>query len=49
MLELRFQHIPSILDDVDKDAMAPDPAVAGSSGGGVRSRGGGGEVVSFRH
>jgi hypothetical protein len=25
--------------------MAPDPAVTGSSGGGARSRGGGGEVV----
>jgi hypothetical protein len=49
MLGLRSQHIPSVLDDVDKDAMAPDPAITGSSGGGARSKGGGGEVVGSRH
>jgi hypothetical protein len=49
MLVLRSQLIPSVLDDIDEDAMASDPAVTESSGGGVRSRGGGGEVVGFRH
>jgi hypothetical protein len=34
MLGLRSEFIPSILDD-DEDAMAPDPAVVGSSGGGA--------------
>jgi hypothetical protein len=29
--------------------MAPDPTVTGSSGGGTRSRGGGGEVVGSRY
>jgi hypothetical protein len=46
MLGLRSQHIPSVLDDIDEDAMAPDPAVTGSSGGGARSRGGDGEAVA---
>jgi hypothetical protein len=49
MIGLRFQHIHSVLDDVDENAMTPDPAVAGSSGGGARSRGDGGEVVGPRH
>jgi hypothetical protein len=49
MLGLRFQHIPSVLDDVDEDVMVPDPTVTRSSAGDARSRGGGGEVVGSRH
>jgi hypothetical protein len=45
MLGLKSQHIPSVLDDVIEDAMAPDPAVTGSSGGGARGSGGDGESV----
>jgi hypothetical protein len=40
--------MPSVLDDVDEDAMTLDPAVAMSSGGGARSRGDSGEVVGAR-
>jgi hypothetical protein len=49
MIGLRFQHIPSVLDDVDGDVIVPDPTVTGSSVGDARSRGGGGEVVGSRH
>jgi hypothetical protein len=47
MLGLRSQHIPSVLDDVDEDAMAPGPIVTGSSGGGTRGSGGDGESVGL--
>jgi hypothetical protein len=36
-----------VLDDIDEDAMAPDPAVTGSSGGGARGSGGDGESVGL--
>jgi hypothetical protein len=49
MLGLRSQYIPSVLDDVDEDAMASDPVITGSSGGGTRSKGGSGEVVGSRY
>jgi hypothetical protein len=49
MLGLRSQHIHSVLNDVDEYAMASDPAVTESSGGGARSKGGDGEVVGFCH
>jgi hypothetical protein len=45
MLGLISQHIPSVLDDIDEDAMARDLAVTESSGGGARSRGGDGKTV----
>jgi hypothetical protein len=48
MLGLRSQHIPSVLVDVNEDAMTPDPGVTESSGGGTRSKGGSGEVVGAR-
>jgi hypothetical protein len=47
MVGLRSQHIPSILDDVDEDAVAPDPAVTESSGGGARGSGGDGESMGL--
>jgi hypothetical protein len=47
MLGLRSQHIPSVLNNIDEDAMAPDPAVTGSSGGGARGSGGDGESAGL--
>jgi hypothetical protein len=46
MLELRSQHISSVLDDINEDVMAPDPVVIGSFDGGARSTGGDGETVA---
>jgi hypothetical protein len=47
MLEFRSQHIPSVLNNVDEDVMAPNPAVTGSSSGGRRGSGGDGDSVAL--